>query len=109
MTAGRLHSTMLRSRIKTSNMRLSLNSPTAMLVHETHAIPLSQLEGGHRATITELVGNPDQVHRLKELGLQKGACLEMVRSGSPCIVRLLGHTLCIRGCELLNVLVRPGE
>ncbi len=80
-----------------------------MLSHDSHAIPLNQLQGGHRAKVTELLGSPDQVHRLKELGLQTGACLEMVRSGSPCIVRLLGHTLCIRGCELLNVLVCPGD
>jgi hypothetical protein len=32
----------------------------------------------------------------------------MVRQGSPCIVRLKGNTLCIRGNDLLNVLVGAG-
>jgi Fe2+ transport system protein FeoA len=44
---------------------------------------------------------------LHELGLRRGAEVEMIQPGSPCIVRLEGHRLCLRGDELLNVLVRP--
>ena len=79
-----------------------------MLVAE-ELIPLKTLPEGCRASVAEVVGRPDHVHRLRELGFQGGAELEMVRPGSPCIVRLAGHTLCIRGNELLNVLVRPGN
>ncbi len=71
-------------------------------------VPLNRLQQGTRAQIAEIVGTTDQVQRIRELGFQHGTSLEMVRSGSPCIVRLLGQTLCIRGSEVLNVLVRPG-
>ncbi len=77
------------------------------IAHEL--IPLRRLREGCRAAIAEIVGRPDHVRRLNELGLRGGVQLEMVRSGSPCIVRLAGSTLCIRGNEVLNVLVRPGE
>lgn len=80
-----------------------------MIAPPRHSIPLNELDRGRRAHIAQLVGSADQVQRLKELGLQQGVNLEMVRPGSPCIVRLLGHTLCIRGNDLLNVLVCPGD
>jgi ferrous iron transport protein A len=63
------------------------------------------MSAGQRATLADIVGQPEQVQRLKELGFHQGVNLEMVRSGSPCIVRLGGNKLCIRGNELLNVLV----
>jgi Fe2+ transport system protein FeoA len=45
---------------------------------------------------------------MHELGLRDGAAIEMVQSGSPCIIRLAGHKLCFRADELLSVLVRQG-
>jgi ferrous iron transport protein A len=72
-------------------------------------MPLNRMTDGQRAVIEEVVGRADQVQRLKELGLHDGVELEMVRSGSPCMVRLQGHTLCIRGSELLNVFVGTGR
>jgi ferrous iron transport protein A len=71
-------------------------------------IPLNRLSDGQRGVIAEVVGRSEHVQRLKELGLRRGVELEMIRAGSPCMVRLQGHTLCIRGNELLNVLVGPG-
>ena len=70
-------------------------------------IPLRLLTPGQRAEVEQLVGDPHQVHRLEELGLRSGAVVEMVRAGSPCIIRLAGHKLCFRHNETLNVLVRP--
>jgi ferrous iron transport protein A len=72
-------------------------------------MPLKTLPEGCRACVAEVIGRPDHVQRLRELGFCCGAELEMVRPGSPCIVRLAGHTLCVRGNELLNVLVRRGN
>ena len=54
-----------------------------------------------------LLGSPEQVRRLEELGLRSGAHLEIVRGGSPCIVRIDGSTLCFRHDESLRVLVTP--
>jgi Fe2+ transport system protein FeoA len=46
---------------------------------------------------------------MHELGLRDGADIEMVQSGSPCIIRLAGHKLCFRADELFSVLVRQGS
>ena len=70
-------------------------------------IPLNRLRAGETGRVAEVVGRSDQVQRIKELGLHDGVEIAMVRSGSPCIIRLAGHTLCIRANQLLNVLVRP--
>lgn len=72
-------------------------------------MPLFQLEPGQRARIRQLMGMPDQVHRLEELGLRAGSTVEMVQPGSPCIVRLDGGKLCFRGNEAFSVLVQAGD
>jgi ferrous iron transport protein A len=88
---------------------MSLNNATATATLAPRLIPLNRMNSGQRAVLSEVVGRVDQVQRLKELGFRSGVDLEMVRSGSPCIVRLQGHTMCIRGNELLNVLVECEE
>lgn len=70
-------------------------------------VPLTTLRSGQLAEIRQIVGLPEQVRRLEELGLRDGARLEMVRSGSPCIVRVAGSTLCFRDGEMLSVIVAP--
>jgi ferrous iron transport protein A len=70
-------------------------------------IPLTQLRRGEVAEISQVVGTPEQVRRLVELGLRGGTRLEIVRDGSPCIVRVAGAKLCFRHDELLQVLVTP--
>jgi Fe2+ transport system protein FeoA len=72
-------------------------------------LPLHLLQRGQIAEIGELIGRPDQVHRLHELGLRSGALVEMVQPGSPCIVRLSGQRLCFRHSESIGVLVRVPE
>ncbi|MBS0210926.1 MAG: ferrous iron transport protein A [Planctomycetes bacterium] len=71
-------------------------------------IPLSALAVGQLAQVGLVLGQPDQVHRLGELGLRDGTRVEMVQQGSPCIIRLGGQKLCFRNDELIQVLVRPG-
>jgi ferrous iron transport protein A len=71
-------------------------------------IPLSALAVGQIAQVGLVLGKPDQVHRLVELGLRDGTNVEMVQQGSPCIIRLGGNKLCFRSDELMQVLVRPG-
>ena len=72
-------------------------------------VPLTVLRCGQIAEIGQLLGAPEQVRRLEELGLRTGARLEMVRSGSPCIVRVDGSKLCFRDDDSLRVLVRDEE
>jgi ferrous iron transport protein A len=69
-------------------------------------IPLHLLREGKHAEVAEIVGVPEQVQRVQEMGFRQGVELEMVRHGSPCIVRIGGQSLCLRGNEMLNVLVR---
>jgi ferrous iron transport protein A len=70
-------------------------------------IPLTLVQAGQTAEVRQVVGHADHVRRLEELGVRGGAELEVVRAGSPCIVRLGGSTLCFRDGELLSVLVAP--
>ena len=70
-------------------------------------IPLEFLPSGQCAVVDEVVGCADAVLRLEELGVRSGRAIEMVQSGSPCIIRVDGHKLCFRDGEALGVLVRP--
>jgi Fe2+ transport system protein FeoA len=70
-------------------------------------VPLSALRKGEVADIHDLAGAPERIRRLEELGLRAGVRLEMVQSGSPCIVRINGTKLCLRDGELTSVIVRP--
>ena len=78
-------------------------------------LPLHLLTSGQTARVDQVLGCADQVHRLQELGMRVGTSVEMVQSGSPCIVKLNGNRLAFRNNEALSVLVRvppahvPGE
>ena len=68
--------------------------------------PMHLLAPGQSADVGRVVGSPETVHRLEELGLRGGATIEMVQNGSPCIIRLAGQKLCFRAEELVRVMVR---
>ena len=72
-------------------------------------VPLQILTNGQKARVAQLVGCPEQVHRLEELGLRGGADIEMVKGGSTCIIRLSGNKLCLRETESMGILVQPGD
>lgn len=72
-------------------------------------LPLGCLAAGSIGEIAEIVGRPDHVHRLREMGLGRGVRIEVVQSGVPCIIRVNGHRLCFRDCESMGVLVRTAE
>ena len=83
-------------------LRLSLHSADHGM-----SIPLHLLAAGEHASIDQLLGPPAEIHRLEELGLRVGRAIEMVQSGTPCIVRLEGAKLCFRQTEGCHILVRP--
>lgn len=72
-------------------------------------LPLSLLKCGESAVIRHVAGADDHVHRLHEMGLRDGAPVEMLQSGTPCIVRIAGHKLCFRDDDLTRVLVEPTQ
>ena len=72
-------------------------------------LPLQLLAAGQRARVDQLLGRPDEVHRLEELGIRVGTPIEMLQSGTTCIVRLDGSRLAFRDNEGFRVLVRLAE
>jgi ferrous iron transport protein A len=69
-------------------------------------VPLTVLRCGQIAEIGQLLGKPEHVRRLQELGLRAGVRLEMIRRGAPCIIRVEGSKLCFRDDDSLRVMVR---
>jgi ferrous iron transport protein A len=60
---------------------------------------------GQRGKIRQIIGWSELVRRLAEMGLREGAIVEMVRPGSPCMIRLGNQKLGLRADELAGVLV----
>jgi Fe2+ transport system protein FeoA len=79
----------------------------SVVVHEL--LPLHLVPAGACVRVAQLVGAPDETSRLEELGLREGTVLEVVQSGTPCIIRLSDHKLCFRHGEGFHVLVNVGE
>ena len=71
-------------------------------------IPLRLLPVGRSAEVAAVVGAPEQIHRMRELGLREGARIEMLQAGSPCLLRMSGAKYGFRADELTSVLVRLG-
>ncbi len=68
-------------------------------------IPIASLLPGQIAEVRHVVGRTEQIRRLEELGVRDGVMLEVVRAGTPCIVRVGGTKLCFRDGETCSVLV----
>jgi ferrous iron transport protein A len=69
-------------------------------------VPLALLRAGQAGRVGEVLGTGDMVHRLREMGLHDGAPVQMIRPGSPCIIRLRGQRLGFRTDDLARVMVR---
>ena len=72
-------------------------------------VPLQMLPPGKAGRIDQVLGRPEEVHRLEELGMRVGVPVELVQAGSPCIVKLDGARLAFRNDEGLRILVRLGD
>ena len=70
-------------------------------------VPLQLLGAGQAGQISEVVGQPEEVQRLRELGFRNGADVQMVTPGLPCVVRLGDQRLCLRCQDGVCVLVAP--
>jgi ferrous iron transport protein A len=68
-------------------------------------LPLELLQTGERGAIHDLEGEPEFVHRLEEMGLRRGATVEMLRPGSPCILAVDHHRLSFRPEPSTTILV----
>lgn len=72
-------------------------------------IPLDMLRSGERASVADVSGDPQWVHRMAELGLRNGSEVQMVRGGSPCLLKVGGCQLCLRTDDSSRILVCPLE
>ncbi|NLX56789.1 MAG: ferrous iron transport protein A [Planctomycetaceae bacterium] len=81
--------------------------PPALIdhVHGDKLIALDRVPPGQSVQIARLVGCPEHVRRLEEMGLRPGVVVHVVRHGRPCIVRSGSSRLCFRCSDLLGVLV----
>ena len=82
--------------------------PGLRIIAMYQLVPLNRLASGRYGRVAQILGLPEDVQRVKEMGIRDGIQVEMIRSGTPCIIRTGMQTLCIRGNDLLNVLVEPG-
>ena len=67
-------------------------------------MPLHFLAAGQKARIGQVLGGPEEVHRLEEMGVRQGAAIEVLQPGNTCIIRLEGQRLCFRGDEQFHIL-----
>ena len=69
--------------------------------------PLSALGDGGLAQVVDVVAEPDDAVRLKSLGICVGRRVQLVKSGDPLIVRVLGARVGLSARLAAGVVVRP--
>lgn len=84
-------------------LRLILN-----VTEEPAVAPLDTLAPGSVADVVSLEGDPSLTARLGELGLCRGAQVELLRNGSPMVLRLDLSRLSVRSSRL-RILVNNVE
>jgi Fe2+ transport system protein FeoA len=70
-------------------------------------LPVEYLRPGEWADVADVQGEPGWVGRLGELGVRIGCRLQVLRGGFPCLLRIGGSRLSLRGEEAMQILVRP--
>ncbi|MFO0891893.1 MAG: ferrous iron transport protein A [Isosphaeraceae bacterium] len=85
---------------------MNVSGQAVVTAAQTDLVPLSLLRAGEHGRVGRLHGSGETVHRLREMGLHDGAPVQMVRPGSPCIIRLRGRRLGFRMDDVAHVLVQ---
>ncbi|HJZ94116.1 MAG TPA: FeoA family protein [Gemmataceae bacterium] len=70
-------------------------------------LPLEMLRPGEWADVADVAGEPSWVCRMAELGLRSGCRVQMLQTGSPCLLQVGGCKLCLRGDSSAQIFVRP--
>lgn len=68
-------------------------------------VPLELMTTGEVGRVCDVDGSPEFVVRLQEMGLNVGAGVKMVKSGSPCIVAVNEQRFSLRFDECATVMV----
>jgi ferrous iron transport protein A len=69
--------------------------------------PVETLSPGVWADVAEVHGETGWVSRLAELGVRAGSRLQVLQSGSPCLLQVGGSRLSLRPDLAMQILVRP--
>jgi ferrous iron transport protein A len=83
--------------------------PVRREVSHNMLLPVEFLGSGEWADVAEVTGEPTWVGRLAELGLRAGSRLQVLRSGSPCLLEIDGARLSLRTDAGMQILVRPAH
>ncbi|MFO0936087.1 MAG: FeoA family protein [Gemmataceae bacterium] len=70
-------------------------------------LPLDMLKNGEVAEVASVEGDAAWVGRMAELGVREGCKLQVLQSGSTCLLKISDCRLCIRSCDKTQILVRP--
>jgi ferrous iron transport protein A len=70
-------------------------------------LPLELLQPGEWADVADVSGDPSWIGRMAELGVRVGCRLQMLQAGSPCLLRVGGCRLSLRGECAMQILVHP--
>ncbi|HMC64915.1 MAG TPA: FeoA family protein [Gemmataceae bacterium] len=74
---------------------------------DSNLLPLEVLRPGEWADVAEVHGEPNWISRMAELGLRTGSRLQVLQSGSPCLLRIDGSRLSLRSDLAMQIWVRP--
>jgi len=76
-------------------------------VNHQSLLPLELLATGEWADVAEVTGEPALVGRMAELGVRSGSRVQVLQSGSPCLLEIGGCRLSLRMELAAQILVRP--
>jgi len=74
---------------------------------QTENRALRELSPGHEDTIVEVSGTSQAAKRLADFGFVRGALVEMIRTGNPCLVRIEGTCVAL-GSEYQGYILVSG-
>ncbi|MFN7731581.1 MAG: FeoA domain-containing protein [Pirellula sp.] len=70
-------------------------------------VPVEYLSPESEGIVVELAGDAPHVHRLEELGIQRGCRIRMLCPGETCLLAIEGKKMCLRLSGDTDILVCP--
>ncbi len=79
-----------------------------ILIHSS-TDPLPTLRPGEEGVITQVLGSPLLVSRLRELGVIPGSLIRLLRSGCPLVIQVGEGRFCLRRQDAVAIQVSPSN
>ncbi len=67
--------------------------------------PLDLLRDGESGEVMDVLGDPEWVSRMNEVGICVGRQVRVLRQGSPCLLEVEGARLSVRGESVRQIFV----